>query len=110
MTRSTNELSSDPPSAFSKVSTLTLPWASSWPLSVVRWIVSSPDDQIPSVYHFVASDGPLARICTSIQVPDGVVAFQEATSWLNPKIHGVRTDSDVHVPRSSETVRPYGSA
>jgi hypothetical protein len=42
-------------------------------------MVSSPDDQTASVYHFVVRDAPLARSRTSIQVPDGVVAFQDAT-------------------------------
>jgi hypothetical protein len=70
-------------------------------------MVSSPDDQIASTYHFVARDAPLARICTSIHVADGVAALHDAMS--RSKAKGVRTGADVQVPRSSATVPPYGS-
>src|SRR5687767_9540422 len=62
----------------------------------VRWIVVSPDAQIPSVYHLVNRPLPLPSISTRIQVPSGVAAFHEATSSSNAK--GVLNGAEVHVP------------
>ena len=48
--------------------------------------VSSPPDQRPSTYHLVVVPASVVpAIETSIQVPGGVVAFQDATSSVSPK-------------------------
>ena len=71
----------------------------------VRWIVESPDAQMPRVYHFVVRPLPAPLISTRIHVPSGVAAFHEATSSSNAK--GCRR-AEVHVPLDTRSAAPNG--
>src|SRR6266542_2189732 len=79
-----------------KVSIAMKPSASPWADTDVRWIVPSPDAQIPSTYHFVVRPLPVACSSVLIQVPSGVAAFHAATSSSNA--NGELTGADIHAP------------
>jgi hypothetical protein len=79
------------------VSVATVPFASPWPFTDVRWIVEVPNAQMPIVYHLVSADlAVCACIWTLSQLPAGVAAFQDETSSRNGK--PVANQGEVHDP------------
>src|SRR3569833_1474004 len=84
--------------------------ASLWPLTVVRLMSWSPLAQRAITYAVVAPPSvylPSSSTCS--QVPAGVSAFHEATSWLAP--NPMRCTGEVQEAYSHDFVPPvYGSA
>src|SRR5262245_39684755 len=85
VTRSRHEVSVTPLAA-TNVSVATVPFASDWPPTEVRWIWLSSAAQRPITYHVVVVPAPVVPCrSTWTQLVPGVSAFQDATRLVRPK-------------------------